>query len=75
MKTTELPKQFEIGWVCPACHLVRGPDRLDPCLGILPGVNFACCGHGGHSIVDPYISFTNGVVIRWPRGTHITVER
>lgn len=33
----------------------------DPCLGELPGVDNACCGHGVHS--DAYIRFTNGVVI------------
>ncbi len=36
--------------------------KADPCLGRLPGVDNACCGHG-----DPeaaYIRFTNGVTIR-----------
>ncbi len=35
--------------------------KADPCLGRLPGVDNACCGHG-----DPehaYIRFTNGVTI------------
>jgi len=38
-----------------------GEGGVDPCLGVLPGVDNACCGHG-----DPmyaYIRFTNGVVI------------
>lgn len=34
----------------------------DPCLGELPGVDNACCGHGVKS--QSYIRFTNGVVIR-----------
>jgi len=38
-----------------------GEGEVDPCLGILPGVDNACCGHGTHS--RSYIRFTNGVVI------------
>ena len=34
----------------------------DPCLGELPGVDNACCGHGDKS--QSYIRFTNGLVIR-----------
>lgn len=34
----------------------------DPCLGNLPGVNNACCGHGVQD--QSYIRFTNGVVIK-----------
>ena len=34
---------------------------VDPCLGELPGVDAACCGHGGRE--KSYIRFTNGVVI------------
>jgi hypothetical protein len=31
---------------CPSCGAVaEGPD---PCLGMLPGVVSACCGHGVH---------------------------
>jgi len=37
----------------------EGPlDFVDPCLGVLPGVKFACCGHG---VVDGYLFFENGV--------------
>jgi len=35
-----------------------GPD---PCLGNLPGVDNACCGHGDSS--HAYIRFTNGIII------------
>lgn len=35
---------------------------VDPCLGLLPGVDNACCGHGEKS--QAYIRFTNGVTIR-----------
>jgi len=34
----------------------------DPCLGTLPGVDNACCGHGVPEAA--YIRFTNGVVVR-----------
>lgn len=35
----------------------------DPCFGTLPGVAFACCGHGGHGVTEGYIYFENGVRI------------
>jgi hypothetical protein len=48
---------------CPACRRVYEPGvEPDPCLGQLPGVRGACCGHG-----DPagaYIGFESGTVIR-----------
>lgn len=37
----------------------RGPD---PCLGHLPGVTAACCGHGSRR--DSYIRFRDGTIIR-----------
>lgn len=39
-----------------------GDGAHDECLGLLPGVTNACCGHG-----DPeqaYVMFENGVVLR-----------
>ena len=36
--------------------------NTDPCLGELPGVDNACCGHGIPE--ESYIRFKNGVVIR-----------
>lgn len=47
---------------CTKCGRIADKDGPDPCLGYLPGVEFACCGHG-----DPrraYIKFKNGLVIR-----------
>lgn len=32
---------------CPECHLEWGESLHDPCLGTIPGVFAACCGHGG----------------------------
>ncbi len=34
----------------------------DPCLGDLPGIDNACCGHGVPELA--YIRFTNGVVLK-----------
>lgn len=54
---------------CPACRRWYLPTvEPDPCLGELPGVAGACCGHGDPS--KAYVSFENGVVLR-----PVTVER
>ena len=31
---------------CKRCGKSPTPEGHDACLGILPGVKFACCGHG-----------------------------
>lgn len=38
-----------------------GEGEVDPCLGVLPGVSNACCGHGVQS--QSYVCFTNGVAL------------
>ena len=43
-------------------HGTQDDDFADPCLGKLPGVVNACCGHG--SSADAYICFENGSVVR-----------
>jgi hypothetical protein len=49
--------------------MCRPPSGHDPCIENLPGVLYACCGHG----VEPgYISFENGVIIR---GVFTEIER
>jgi hypothetical protein len=48
--------------VCYACGERQTPEGHDPCLGTLPGVKFACCGHG---VRDGYIVFDNDVTIRF----------
>lgn len=50
-------------WVCPICKQARGKDGHDPCLATLPGVKYACCGHGGHGMHPGYIYFENGIRI------------
>jgi hypothetical protein len=48
---------------CPACGLKPTPEGHDPCLGTLPGVQYACCGHG---LERGYIMFENGTIVRGP---------
>lgn len=66
-----MPAQQEEGWECPKCHLQRGPDLHDPCLGELPGVKFACCGHGMLGYCQGYIFFENGKIIRFDTLTEV----
>lgn len=50
---------------CKKCgRLFEGSNvgKPDPCLGNLPGVKNACCGHGVAK--ESYICFTNGLIIR-----------
>jgi len=49
---------------CKKCGKVfegSNDGKADPCLGELPGVDNACCGHGEKS--HAYIRFTNGVTV------------
>jgi hypothetical protein len=45
---------------CPRCKGVSTKEGHDPCLGSLPGVKYACCGHG---VSEGYIVFDNGIKI------------
>jgi hypothetical protein len=42
---------------CPHCGELPHPNRPDPCLGMLRGVDFACCGHGRPEPNAAYVSF------------------
>lgn len=44
---------------CPVCKKLPA-DHCDPCLGKLPGVINACCGHG---LKKGYVKFENGIKI------------
>ncbi len=46
---------------CPKCNRQITENGHDPCLANLPGVDYACCGHG---TVEGYITFKNGITIR-----------
>jgi hypothetical protein len=47
---------------CVACGQCRTQEGHDPCIANLPGVLFACCGHGGN---DAYIKFEDGRCLRF----------
>ena len=47
--------------LCRWCRRERTPEGHDGCLGTLPGVVNACCGHGGNG---GYVMFENGLTIR-----------
>ena len=46
---------------CGHCGLRNTIEGHDGCLGTLPGVMNACCGHGHQ---EAYVQFENGVIIR-----------
>lgn len=52
-------RMFLAKQVCRVCKQRRTSQGHDPCLGHLPGVDFACCGHGR----EGYVSI-DGKVIR-----------
>jgi hypothetical protein len=54
------PKRRKKWDPCPLCGMVRTREGYDACLGELPGVSNACCGHGEGT---GYVQFTNGVVL------------
>lgn len=47
---------------CGHCGKHNTPEGHDACLGTLPGVMNACCGHGGSN--DPYVQMPNGTIYR-----------
>ena len=50
---------------CAACGLPVGINDPDPCLGMVDGATYACCGHRCLPSVDhAYVSFEDGLVLR-----------
>lgn len=47
---------------CVRCNKKPLSSGEDNCLGILPGVKNACCGHG---VKEGYFEFKNGVTVRF----------
>jgi len=47
---------------CGHCGLPNTSEGHDGCLGTLPNVMNACCGHGDESAA--YVQFDNGAMIR-----------
>lgn len=48
--------------LCGNCEKENTVEGHDPCLGTLPGVMNACCGHGNES--GAYVQFWDGTDIR-----------
>lgn len=47
---------------CGHCGKANTPEGHDACLGVLPGVMNACCGHG--QVMDAYVQFPSGEILR-----------
>ncbi len=45
---------------CPMCGELPTPEGHDPCIANLPGVSYACCGHG---VEEGYVKFATGQVM------------
>lgn len=61
-KDTGLPVAGSAPRPCIRCKRLFNFGKPDACLGALPGVKNACCGHGNKE--DAYIQFNSGVVVR-----------
>lgn len=46
---------------CAHCGATMSDHESDACLGDLPGVDNACCGHGQRE--ESYIRFVNGIIV------------
>ncbi len=46
---------------CIKCNKYQTEEGHDPCMANIPGVKYACCGHG---IRQAYITFEDGRTIR-----------
>ena len=49
---------------CGRCHDRHTAEGHDACLGTLPGVRNACCGHG--QAAEAYVQMLDGKVVRGP---------
>ncbi len=47
---------------CGYCNIANTSEGYDGCIGPLPGVMNACCGHGESNLA--YIQFTVGLTLR-----------
>ena len=67
-KDTEQLVKDNVNRACGYCGLENTPEGHDGCLGTLPNVMNACCGHG--RINEAYVQFGNNSVIRG----HIAID-
>jgi hypothetical protein len=59
---------------CGHCNLPFTKEGHDGCIGILPSVLNACCGHG--NINDAYVQFEDSSVIRGQKAIdHIEIHK
>lgn len=57
------PREVLVETVCGVCQRAYVPQyEHDPCIAALPGIRYACCGHGAG---DGYLYFNNGIVVRF----------
>ena len=47
---------------CGECGKFSTPEGHDPCIGTLPGVMNACCGHGEQ--IEAYVQYAGGDTVR-----------
>lgn len=59
---TKTPVSLEPNRGCGSCGLPSTEEGHDGCLGTLPGVRNACCGHGTPS--NAYIQYEGGPTLR-----------
>ncbi len=55
-------KELDNNRPCIKCGKLPTSEDYDACLGKLPGVKNACCGHG---VEEGYIQFDDGTTIRF----------
>ena len=58
---TNVPVKDDINISCGFCGQPKTKEGHDACLGTLPGLMNACCGHG--NIKAAYIQFSDGYII------------
>ena len=68
-KDIGIPVSWDKDRPCGHCGLANTSEGHDGCLGTLPGVMNACCGHGEEG--SAYIMYESGNIIR---GKHSLVE-
>lgn len=60
--TGDSVKETWEGRPCGHCHQYSTTEGHDACLGTLPNVMNACCGHG--ELHDAYVQFSDGVLVQ-----------
>ena len=61
IESGESVKETYYGLPCGHCGKKDTKEGHDGCLGVLPGVMNACCGHG--QIEEAYVQFLDGTII------------